>query len=167
MFKFPIAIAALVLLSGCGFEPLHGRQQSGAEPSSALRQIAVPPISERLGQLLRIELTNRLTPNGPPRAPFYVLAVKVTEGTQNLAVRKDATATRANLIITATYTLKDTQTNESLLTGRVRSINSYNILDADFATLGAESDARRRAARDLATEIRSRLGIFLARQART
>ena len=55
MFKFCITIAAMALISGCGFEPLHGRQQSSVDGSSALRQIAVPPIPERLGQLLRLE----------------------------------------------------------------------------------------------------------------
>lgn len=154
--------AVMVLVAGCGFQPLHGRQESRDNATLALRQVAVPPIPERLGQMLRIELTTRLTPNGAPKAPLYVLNVSMTESRQNLAVRKDATATRANLIISATFELERVQTNENLLSGTVRSINSYNILDADFATLSAESDARRRAARDLATEIESRLGIFLS-----
>jgi LPS-assembly lipoprotein len=162
--KFWLLIAALALIGGCGFTPLHGQKQNGDDASSPLRQISVPPIPERLGQLLRIELTNQLTPNGAPRAPVYVLNVTLAEAKQNLAVRKDATATRANLIITATYTLKGVGVEETLLTGNVRSINSYNILDADFATLSAELDARRRATRDLATEIRSRLGIFLSQR---
>jgi LPS-assembly lipoprotein len=154
----------MILVTGCGFTPLHGHKQGGDDASSPLRQISVPPIPERLGQLLRIELTNQLTPNGSPRTPIYVLKVSITERKQDLAVRKDATATRANLIITASYTLKDVQTEKGLLTGKVRSVNSYNILDADFATLSAELDARRRASRDLATEIKSRLGVFLSQQ---
>ena len=158
---------ALLVLAGCGFEPLHGARQRGPDGTSALRQIAIAPIPERLGQLLRIELTNRLTPKGPPQSPAYVLNIKVRESIQNLGLRKDATATRANLIITADFTLTDTKTQEAVFTGDLRSINSYNILDADFATLTAESDARRRAAVDLATEIRSRLGLFLARPTRT
>lgn len=154
----------MVLLAGCGFTPLYGQQQASANASSALRQISVPPIPERLGQLLRIELTNQLTPNGQPRSPAYVLDVSLTESKRDLAVRKDATATRANLIITASFKLQDVQAEKVLFDGKVRSVNSYNILDADFATLSAESDARRRAARDLATEIRSRLGVFLSQQ---
>lgn len=153
----------MVLVAACGFVPLQGRQQSGAGATLALSQIMISPISERLGQMLRIELANRLTPQGPPRAPVYVLDVKITESKQNLAVRKDATATRANLIITANFLLVDKQDGKNLLDGRVRSINSYNILGAHFATLSAESDARRRASRDLATEIQSRLGIFFSR----
>lgn len=156
-------VAVMVLVSACGFEPLHGRQQSGASATSALSQISIPPIPERLGQLLRIELANLLTPKGPPRTPLYVLNIQLTESKQSLGVRKDATATRANLIISANFNLFDTQADTTLLSGTVRSINSYNILEADFATLSAESDARRRASRDLATEIQSRLGIFLSR----
>ena len=153
----------MALVAGCDFEPLYGRQQSGADVSAELSQIAVPPIPERLGQMLRIELTNQLTPKGQPRAPAYVLDVSVAENKQELAIRKDASATRANLIITATFNLKDRQTDESVFRGSLRSINSYNIIDADFATLTAENDARRRAVRDLATEIGLRLGLFLAR----
>ncbi len=154
----------MAFLTACGFTPLHGQQQVGADTTAALRQISVLPIAERLGQLLRIELTNQLTPTGPPRTPAYVLNVTVTETKQNLAVRKDATATRANLIITASFKLRQAGVDTPLLNSKVRSVNSYNILDADFATLSAESDARRRAARDLATEIRSRLGIFLSQR---
>jgi LPS-assembly lipoprotein len=152
----------MVLVAGCGFEPLHGRPEAGNQTTSALSQISVPPIPERLGQLLRIELTNQLTPLGPPQKPAYVLNVSVSEVRRELGVRKDATATRANLIITARFNLTNTQTNERLFGGSVRSINSYNILDADFATLTAEAAARRRGTRDLATEIGSRLGVFLA-----
>lgn len=103
-----------------------------------------------------------MTPKGPPRVAAYVLNVTISESKQSLGIRKDATATRANLIITANFVLIDAQASKNLLNGTVQSINSYNILDADFATLSAESDARRRASRDLATEIQSRLSIFLS-----
>jgi len=153
-----------MLLASCGFQPLHGTGESYGETSAALRQVAVAPIPERIGQLLRIELGNRLNPDSVAVAPIYSLSVSVKESRRDLAVRKDATATRANLVIAATYELSDIKTQQALLKGTVRSINSYDILDADFATLSAEADARKRAARDLATEIRARLGAFLAQQ---
>ena len=156
-------VAVMTLVSACGFQPFHERQQADAGAASALNQILISPLPERLGQLLRMELANRLTPKGPPPTPVYLLNVKLSESKQSLGVRKDATATRANLIITANFDLLDKQAGEKLLSGKVRSINSYNILDAEFATLSAESDARRRAARDLAAEIQSRLGMFLSR----
>lgn len=163
MFRALLIAAVLLGFTGCGFHPLHSRQPADAAATAALRQISVLPIPERLGQMLRIELTDRLTPDGAPRSPVYVLDVTVTESKQDLAVRKDATATRANLIMVAKFQLKRAASGEELFSGTMRSINSYNILDADFATLSAEADARRRAARDLAMEIESRLGIFFSR----
>lgn len=156
----------LVVIAGCGFQPLYRQQTTGVEPVDALRDINVLPIPERVGQILRIELANRLTPTGAPAVPAYLLAVDITERKQDLGIREDATATRANLILTADFSLLDAQTRQSVFGGSVRSANSYNILDADFATLSAEADARRRAARDLAIEIESRLGIFLAQPPR-
>lgn len=142
---------------------MYGTLPGSVDTNEALRRIAVPPIPERTGQLLRIELGEQLNPSGVTVTPAYVLAVDLRESKQNLAVRKDDTATRANLIIVAKFELSDVQTHGVVLKGRVRSSNSYDILDAQFATLSAENDARRRAARDIAAEIRSRLGAYLAR----
>ena len=167
LFRLPVLFAALLLLAGCGFQPLHGAQATGADGLSELQRISVAPIPERLGQLLRIELTNRLTPKGAPASPKYVLNVSITENKQELAVRKDATATRANLRFLASYSLTDAQTKQKIQSATVRSTVSYNILDQDFATLSAEADARRRAARDIAVEIRSRVGLFLAQASRS
>lgn len=163
MSKSATALAALLVLTACGFQPLYGAAQTGPNGESPLQSVAVPPIPERLGQMLRIELTNRLSPKGAPQTPDYVLDVKLREVVQNLGFRKDATATRANLNITAEFVLIDARTQQPVFDGTVRSINSYNILTENFATLTAESDARRRAAVDLATEIQSRLGLFLAK----
>ncbi len=41
-----------------------------------------------------------------------------------------------------------------MLTGSLHSTNSYNILDSEFATLVAENDARDRALRSIAEDIR-------------
>jgi len=152
-----------VVVAGCGFQPMYGKLPGSADTDEALSRIAIQPIPERFGQLLRIELGKRLNPRGVEITPAYTLSVKVNENKQNLAVRKDDTATRANLIIQAEFLLGDVRTKEVVFTGKVRSINSYDILDAQFATLSAENDARRRAARDLANEIGSRVGVFLTR----
>lgn len=160
-----IVAVALAALAGCGFEPLYGEREAAASVESLLEQVSVAPIADRTGQLLRIELTNRITPTTPPPAQ-YNLRVTLTEGKENLAVRRDATATRANLTITASYTLRPSGTNEVLTSGSIRSVNSYDILTSDFATLAAEADARRRATRDIADAIVDRLAIFLARNAR-
>ena len=49
----------------------------------------------------------------------------------------------------------------SCFLGQVRSVNSYNILTSDFATLSAREDARKRAVRVLALDIKERLSVWL------
>ncbi len=157
-------VIGLLGLTACGFEPLYGDQDQGTPTEDLLSQVYVPPLADRLGQLVRIELTNRLTPKPGP-APVYSVNVELTESKQGLAVRRDASATRANLIITATFSLSVIGEKEKLMSGVNRSSNGYDILKSDFATLAAENDARRRGARDIADGIVSRIAIYLSRAA--
>ena len=43
-----------------------------------------------------------------------------------------------------------------------RSVTSYDLVDSDFATLSAESDARKRAVRQISEDIKIRLGIYFS-----
>jgi LPS-assembly lipoprotein len=156
-----LLVVALLGLAACGFEPLYGEQDQGATTEDLLSRITVRPIADRLGQLVRIELTNRLTPR-PALEPLYVVSVRLNESKQNLAVRRDASATRSNLIITVNFELTPAGGGDPLLSGVIRSSNGYDILTSDFATLAAQKDARRRAARDIGDAIVERLAVFLS-----
>lgn len=147
-------------VQACGFQPLYG-DRPGATAVQNLAAIDIALISDRTGQLLRNELLDRMNPKALNVAPQYSLTVDLSESKQNLAVRRDDTATLANLVMSANYTLTAT-TGDELLTGTVQSFNSYNISSSDFATIAAEADARARAARDLAEGITIRIGVFLA-----
>ncbi len=58
------------------------------------------------------------------------------------AVERSGFATRANVEVTATYTLIDDPTGNSVLSGNSRAVSSFNILDNDFSTYVASGDAR-------------------------
>ncbi|MCH2550393.1 MAG: LPS assembly lipoprotein LptE [Alphaproteobacteria bacterium] len=160
MFKLIPILFSLFFLATCGFEPLHIQKQNTIKLSVFLNRIHVLPIPERTGQLLRINLTNQLNPKGPSDENDYILSVILSEKKRDLGVRRDATATRTDLIITAEYVLKDIKKGAAIISGTVKSVTSYNILDADFANRSAEEDARRRASLHLSTEISTRLKIF-------
>jgi len=159
--------AALLLLAaavagpaGCGFRPLYGG--GSAASAQQLAKIEIVRIPDRTGQRLRNLLIDRLTPEGQPARPDFRLAVSVTESVAELAVRRDESATRANLSIQATYQLTYIGGKEELThTGFASSINSYNRLTSDYATLAAEDDARERALRTIAEEIRLRIAAAL------
>jgi len=153
-------LTAALTISGCGFEPLHG-QRSGAS-SAALSAIDVQLIADRSGQMLRNELLQQMQPRGqtPTR---YSLAVTLTESLSNLGIRKDEVATRANLTLSASFTITELGGAKRVFSGSARSVNSYNILTSDFATLSTREDARRRGINQLALEIRERLSVWLIR----
>lgn len=153
-------LGATLAISGCGFEPIHG-QRSGAS-SAALAAIDIQLIADRSGQMLRNELLQQMQPRGPARAR-YSLAVTMQESLANLGIRKDEVATRANLTLSARFTIIELGGARRKFSGSARSVNSYNILTSDFATLSAREDARRRGVNQLALELRERISVWLIR----
>ncbi len=155
------AICLLLALQACGFRPLYAERADAPATTQELAAIEIGRIRDRTGQLLRNELLDRMNPKNLAVRREYNLSVELSESRQNLAVRRDDTATLANLVLTAAYSLTR-QDGEEVLAGIVRSFNSYDISRSDFATIAAETDARARAARDLADDITIRVAVFLA-----
>jgi LPS-assembly lipoprotein len=108
-------------------------------------------------------LRDRLNPGGPPAQPLYVLDVQLKESIEQLAIRKDETATRANLRLSAEYKLRQRDTNEVVTSGLSLTTTTYNILNSQFATYTSEEDARKRALRELSDDIRIQLGAYFHR----
>ena len=140
---------------GCGFQPLH--YEAEGTDAKWLASIQISKIPNRSGQKLRSFLLERFPSVFLKANPKYILSVSITEGTVNLGIRKDATATRAKLTVTADYSLKQKLTNKTIISGRVNSTNSYNILTSEFAAMSAENNARDRVLRTLAKQIQLRI----------
>jgi LPS-assembly lipoprotein len=152
-----MVVAPCVLLAaGCGFRPLYG--QSGGGDAATLATVEIEPIPDRIGQKMRTLLRERLSPKGPSDRSLFRLSVSLTEARQELAFRKDESATRANLTVTANFRLAVIDRPDiGTLSGTAYSTNSYNVLESQFATLSAANDARDRALVSLAEEIRLRI----------
>ncbi|HAT36744.1 MAG TPA: hypothetical protein DCS82_13600, partial [Rhodospirillaceae bacterium] len=86
--------------------------------------------------------------------------VKVRSTKTELGFKITDEATRAKLALSASYVLSEKKTKAVLFRGTSRSVNSYNIVRSEFATLSAEQNATKRAAREIADDIKLRLGIF-------
>lgn len=154
------------LLSGCNFRPLYGQNSAtGGSTFDELGTVQIVPLTDRTGQQLHNLLRNRLNPRGQPARPNYFLQVTLRESTRNLALRADETATRADLSLIADFTLRESGSDDIVLNGTSRSVNSYNILNSQYATQVSEQDARERGLREVAEEIRAQVAIFLTRKA--
>jgi LPS-assembly lipoprotein len=160
-----IFLAGLLALGGCGFHPLHGRG-AGAVSTSDLDRVRILPLSEREGQLLHNYLSQRFNPDGHHRRIDYLLVVRLTASTSGLGVRRDSTATRNNMVMTADFSLLDQKTGKRVFNSLSSVTVSYNILEERFATLASEQDAQRRATLMLADNITQRVSVFFARAKR-
>ncbi|HAA92266.1 MAG: hypothetical protein CMM48_07060 [Rhodospirillaceae bacterium] len=165
-FRFVVLGLLLLALGACGFQPLYQKQTDSDAVIDDLAQVKIlnprDPIDhdDRLGQIVKNLLLDRFNPRGRPGTPFYTLEVKVRSTKTELGFKITDEATRAKLALSASYVLSEKKTKAVLFRGTSRSVNSYNIVRSEFATLSAEQNATKRAAREIADDIKLRLGIF-------
>jgi LPS-assembly lipoprotein len=159
------ALAALgPLAAGCGFKPLYGGGEAGAA-AARMAEIKIIPIAERSGQLLYNDLRERMNPRGVPGDPRWILHVELVERQEDILIASDETATRANVIQRADYTLTRVVDDEIVLSGFSQFTTGYNILENQFATLNSEMDARARGVGQIAYEIATRLAVYMSDEA--
>ncbi|MBM3582456.1 MAG: hypothetical protein FJX37_10915 [Alphaproteobacteria bacterium] len=161
-FRIAAVLVLPVWLAACGFEPLYGRGPAKDIPED-FAFIQIEPIKDRVGHMLHNQLRDALTPKGTPAKPRYVLKVTLTETVQDTAIQRTAFAVRANLVLKAAFSLHDATTKGSVLSGNAISTAGFSHQFAEYGTLAGEKDARERAVRDLAEEIRVRLGVYFKR----
>lgn len=166
LLRAALLALALPLAAGCGFKPVYGSlfQAGQAGPTSELlNQVAIDPIADRSGQVLRNLLIDRFYLDGRPMNPAYRLAIRLSATEEELGIQPDATATRARLRLVANYELIDVASGQPVYRSFSRTIVSYNILEAQYSTLASEQDALERGLSELSEDIRTRLALFFTR----
>ncbi|MXW92861.1 MAG: hypothetical protein F4114_01440 [Rhodospirillaceae bacterium] len=165
-------VAALAIgLAGCGFQPLYadrpggkkGGESGGGDVAGDVATVRIAPIADRIGQILRNELLDRLNPSGEPADPRYALEVRLAVSRRELGIRRDETATRANLRFLSSFRLREADSGAIVYSGRTASVTSYNIVESEYATISAERAARRRGAILVADGIALRLAAYFNR----
>jgi LPS-assembly lipoprotein len=163
-----LCLNLLVILGGCGFQPVYMPTASG-KAGVAQRELAsvyVPVIPERPGQLLRQALQERFgSDSGVPAA--YDLRVNFGVAGEGIAIETNNIATRIRLTGTATYSLLAHDPKRTTLTsGSVRTLDGVNIFDSQYFAVDLEVEARqRRIAENLATQIANQLAIWFRQRA--
>ncbi len=149
-------------LAGCGFKPLY-RQDGAGGAVPQFSQISITQPEDRISQQLRNHLLDMLTPKGSPDRPLYILDYRIAESIGSVFVTRSDEITRNNLQISVSAVLRNYQTGETMAAISVSSQASYNLTVADYANLISEKNARERALRDAAEQIRIRLANYFSR----
>ena len=141
------ALALIMLLTACGFQPVYGPGGSGSKLQN--RVLVDKPI-DREGFLLVRQLEERL---GRASDPAYTLGIALTLTQEDRAIDPDGDIRRFHLIGTAAYTLTDSGTGAVLRFDEVNDFVGYSATGSTVATLAAQRDARERLMTILADQI--------------
>lgn len=169
--RFALALLSAGLVAGC-FQPLYAsRSVTGGSPvAEQLRSVEVAPIklpqgdpTQRIAAELRNALIFDLTGGAPASAPTHRLNIQITALRQQVIV--DITTSRPDVEqsgINATYSLVEIASGKVVVTGQTFSRVSYDIPGQEqrFARARGQRDAETRAAKVIATDIRTRLASY-------
>lgn len=151
-----LAFISLLTLAACGFKPLYEAGGSSAGMQAELAAIDVAPIRDRIGQIMRNRLLDRLNASATQK---YQLSVVLTQSTEGYGVRPDTATTQEQLTLFASVKLVALADDAVLFDEEMRARTSYDLVLSDFATLTQREDSARRLVLELAERIHRRLAL--------
>jgi LPS-assembly lipoprotein len=148
------------LLSGCaGYRPLYGGGTDQQAVASELSGIAVREQKTRAGQLVRNELLSVMRGEGDAQ---FVLDLLPEETSRKVSQPVGQKLERFRYSLKTSYVLRSASGGAALSEGHAFSAVSYDTVEQPVADLQAAENARLRASKEVAEEIRLRLAAFLA-----
>jgi len=165
-----LAILALVI-TACGFEPLYVEKKSDSDLwyynnkfdtdiVYEMSQIKVEGATDRIGQLVKNELIDNLTPRGvPERAKYFLKLEAINPKYTEQALRDDITATREKVKYTLKYSLWSKEKG-SIISGKSWVFLSYDLLDNPYSTTMDKKKVEKDGAKILANDISLRIGAY-------
>ena len=100
--KLFLYLIAFFMFSSCGYEPIYSKN---INTNKELISISIKNIKNRPGQILRNTLLNQLNPERERVIIKYRLIIEISESSTSLGYRRDMSATRTDLEVTAKYLL--------------------------------------------------------------
>jgi LPS-assembly lipoprotein len=151
-------LALLLLLGGCGLQPVYSNGGSGAA-ASALAGIDVAAIEGRGGFLVRQALLDRVGSAGGS----YRLDVRLDDAISGFGVRGDDSITRERRQLRARWQLIDA-TGKVIIDATARADSGIDVVGSEYAVVAAENAALERLAEDIAEQITARVALYARSQ---
>lgn len=158
----PALAAACLMLAGCGFQPLYGTFDDGSSVAVQLASVSIPEQKTRVGQLIRNELLASIAPAGSESGNAYTLELQ-PEASEETAIEAFTTEVlRRAYRVNVDFRLHESASGKLLYAGKSFSQVSYDRTGTPFANLQARINAEERAAKEVGTDIRTRIAAFFA-----
>ena len=156
------ALWICLALAACGFQPLYSTRAAGPSVNGELASVAVLEQKTRLGQLIRNELISTMSPPGQEAPPRYALELLPRAAEEVTIQGFDTGVLRRSFQVDVDFRLLDADLAEVLYAGRTFSQASYDRTGTPFANRQARIAAEERAAREVGSDIATRLAAFFA-----
>ena len=137
---------ALLGLPGC-LRPMLAKGGAAAELRG---RVAFPTIDDRFGYFLNESLLSRLGRTGTAE---YRLEISRTIKEAGVAIARDSSATRTNLLVEASWRLVRVSDGKTLMSDELLLQSGYNATTSLYATRQTRRDIERRLARSLGERI--------------
>ena len=157
-----LLMAVAMVLAGCGFKPMYGSSPGNAGVSSELAAVVIPEATDRTGQLIRNDLIS--TMKAGTGGEKYSLSLKIEEKNSGIIKKTLPAVTRQAVNLKVEYELMERATGNIVTSGKTFANVSYDVIRQPFADMQAETDARERAALEVAGDVRTRLAAYFAKQ---
>ncbi|GAJ29988.1 lipoprotein [Acidomonas methanolica] len=156
------ALPLLLLLGGCGFQPLYGQQGSGVDAAQQLQDVYVANIPGRAGQELRLALQETLGGASQQAPEGYTLRVAPGFGAQSIDIHPDNTSGRMRETGSAHWQLYTVADIPVLLAeGDASTLDGINTqYEQYFALTLNHETAQGRVAKTLATDIAQQVAVW-------
>jgi len=156
-------------LSGCGFKPMYGQFSDGkGDLRDVMANIRVASILEdgrpsRIGQVIRNNLLDRLTPFGETKSANYLLSVTFLIEEQGYGIRSDESVTLQNVKLVAAYKLEEVGTSKVVLESAARALVTYDLVQSDYSNMIARNASLKRLSEDVANQVATRIGAYFSK----
>ncbi len=151
------AALALLALPGCQLSPVYAGGNASA-PATLLADIAIAPIPERAGFMVRQALEDQF--GLAVASPRYRLEIVLDDQITAFGVRGDSSAARERRTLRARYRLVDAATGTVLVDDTAAADAGIDRVSSNFAVVAAETTALERLSVDLARQISARLARY-------
>jgi LPS-assembly lipoprotein len=150
-------ILALLALTGCQLSPVYAGGNASA-PATLLADIAIAPIPERAGFMLRQALAEQF--GNTAASPRYRLEIALDDQITAFGVRGDSSAARERRTLRARYRLIDVASGGVLVDDTAAADAGIDRVSSNFAVVAAETTALERLSTDIARQISARLARY-------
>ena len=157
-----VLIAPMLGACETGFRPLYATGPGGDSVNTRLNQIDIPTIPSRVGQRVRNDLIFENNGGALPSAPLYRLDIAIRESLASTLVRQDGEAASQIYNLDAKFKLIRLADKKVVLEGISYGRAGFERFTNIYSNVRAREDAENRAARTIASDMRSRLAAFLA-----